>query len=330
MKTFFLQISLLLAGSFSFAGGVTIGNGGTGVICHAQTPSKEIKIEMLEYYELSLTGVPLKLNANLNNYKDIITENLNRWKSVAPARVELYENWLQDFEKESLFVANSYFPPVNDTGTIAVPFGCELQTLAFQRAEEDLFPGVKRYTINSDYWKLMNPIQQAGLVMHELIYREGIALEHKNSFPTRYFNSYLASAEPNAIDYAYVVSQLPLKWVEFGGGLSVWALIYDIDGKLYKNQCVQKNGFAQSCPFGKIIGDINTSQLSIEFCNLSKQNEIYGEITLQQDYFSLSFNELVCIRSLTFRGTQGTHQYLDTKNVTRIYFDREKQKLILE
>lgn len=331
MKSFLLQLSLALISSFSLAGGVTIGNGGTGVICYNGGAPNGIKVQMLEYYELELSGRSLKLNHNLDNYKDIIIENLNRWESVAPKRVALYKQWLNDFENESLFVSNNYFTPVNDTGTIAIPFGCELATLAFQRPQEDLFPGVKRYTINSDYWNIMIPTQKAGLVMHELIYREGIVVQHKTSFPTRYFNSYLASAEPNSDEYVFIASQLPLMWGEFGGGLIIETLFYDSMGNLQKNACIQSNGITEDCYFNAIFGNITNSRLAVEFMDLTRGNEINGQITLRPDYFSIRFSKPVKIKSLTFKTETASFSANDTKTqVSKIYFDKSSQRILVE
>lgn len=331
MKSFLLQLSLALISSFSLAGGVTIGNGGTGVICYNGGAPNGIKVQMLEYYELGLSGRSLKFNHNLDNYKDIIIENLNRWESVAPKRVALYKQWLNDFENESLFVSNNYFTPVNDTGTIAIPFGCELATLAFQRPQEDLFPGVKRYTINSDYWNVMIPTQKAGLVMHELIYREGIVVQHKTSFPTRYFNSYLASAEPNADEYFYIASQLPLKWAEFGGGLKIWTLNYDSTGNLQKVSCIQSDGITEGCFFHAIIGNIITARLKVEFMDSSKGDEVNGQITVKTDYFSITFSQPVKIKSLTFKTETASFSTNGTKTqVSKIYFDKSSQRILVE
>lgn len=65
----------------------------------------------------------------------------------------------------------------------------------------------------------MNEEQKAGLVLHELIYREAIKAVHSTSHPTRYLNGYLSSALPKRETYAHIVSQMPLEWVEYGGGM---------------------------------------------------------------------------------------------------------------
>lgn len=215
MKITIVATGLLLA-NLVFASGTTIGNGGNSIVC--KDSQGNIKsVEILDFYEVRLNGLNLKLNANLSNYKDILVDNLDRWKNIAPVRVAQYKKWLVEFESEALFASGVEIPSIPDTGSVVLPSGCELNPIAFQRPDSEIFPGVKRYTISKDLWVLMDEVQKAGLVMHELIYREGIKAKHQTSFPTRYFNGYLATAEPKVESYASIVSQLPLLWTEFGG-----------------------------------------------------------------------------------------------------------------
>lgn len=329
MRILKAQLLLSVLASLCLAGGVTIGNGGTGLICAKDSVSTKIRVQMLEYYELTLTGASLKLNSNLSDYKDIIKENLARWMPVAPQRVKQYQSWLSTFEQESLFISDSYFPPINDTGTIAIPFNCELQTLAFQKNEEDLFPGVKRYTINKDYWDLMEPVQKAGLVMHELIYREGITSGHKTSFPTRYFNSYLASAEPNPIDYAYIASQLPLSMVEYGGGITLWSTFLDSSGNLTKNLCVQKTGYLENCYIYEISGNVNLPKLTIQFHKKPKDFNL-GNITLRENNLSIRISHPVLIKYLRFTGSKKEYEFTDSsKPISEIKIDFDNDQIVI-
>lgn len=216
MKTT-LAILVWLAANVSFAAsGTTVGNGGNSIVCK-NSAGKVTSVEMLDLYEARINGLTLKFNSRLSSYKDVINENLDRWQDVAPRRVAQYKKWLDEFESETMFVSGIQIPVIPDTGSVVLPKGCELKPIAFQRPESELLPGVKRYTVSRDLWNLMDEVQRAGLVMHELIYREGILAEHKTSFPTRYFNGYLATAEPDALGYASVVIQLPLMWVEYRG-----------------------------------------------------------------------------------------------------------------
>jgi hypothetical protein len=200
--------------------GTHIGNGGNGVVCK-NSSGQPTSVELLDYYELRLNGGTLSLDPSRGSYQNILNELFDRWMPHAPVRMAEYKKWLREFASETGIYSGVEIPAIPDTGTIMIPSGCELKPIAFQRPDSEVLPGVKRYSINKDLWDLMPEVQKAGLVLHELIYREGILALHKTSFLTRYFNSYLASAKPNSFEYAGVISQMPLLWTEYGGAIVV-------------------------------------------------------------------------------------------------------------
>lgn len=216
MKSILLAVMMTITASTLAASGTTVGNGGNSIVCKDIT-GKIASVEILDFFEVRANGLELKLNEQLPDYKNILNENLDRWQNIAPLRVKQYKKWLSEFESETLFVSGGDIPSIPDTGSVILPAGCDLKPIAFQRPNSEIYPGVKRYTISKDLWDLMDKIQRAGLVMHELIYREGILANHSTSFPTRYFNGYLATAEPNAESYASIALKLPLLWTEFSG-----------------------------------------------------------------------------------------------------------------
>lgn len=251
---------LILALSFpmlAFASGSTIGNGGNGVLCNKGMPNQTI--EVLDYYELRLNGGSIQLNSSIGNYLVILNELFNRWQIVAPKRMDLYRKWLKDFSQEAGFVPGVNIPSINDTGIVTLAANCELTGLAFQRSDDEVYPGSNRYIINKDLWVLLPEEQKAGLVLHELIYREAIHLAHRTSYPTRYFNGYLSSAIPKAETYSAVVSALPLGWVEYGAGVIL---------NLQKGAKVSSSGDVEGAVseiFSKIVSDrINAELVDLE------------------------------------------------------------------
>lgn len=242
-----LAALVLFTANLVFASGTTIGNGGNSIVCKNSTGSIT-SVEMLDLYEARVAGLTLKFNSHLSTYRDIIDENLSRWQKIAPYRVAQYKKWLTEFETEALFASGVDIPAIPDTGSVVLPTGCELRPIAFQRPDSEIFPGVKRYTVSKDLWNLMDEVQKAGLVMHELIYREGILAGHKTSFPTRYFNGYLATAIPDSKDYSYIVYRMPLVWTEVGGGM-----ILNI-GEVIQDSFSGTNGFKYHSD-AKILSD---------------------------------------------------------------------------
>lgn len=270
----FIIVGLLIS-SVAFASGTTIGNGGNGIIC--KNSSGVVKsVEVLDYYEHRLNGGNLSLNSNLGSYESILADLFDKWLPYAPIRMAQYKKWLHDFPSEAGIYSGVVIPAIPDTGTIVIPNGCELKPIAFQRPDSEVLPGIMRYTINKDIWVLMDEVQKAGLVLHELIYREGILADHKTSFPTRYFNSYLASAQPNSYEYAGVVSQMPLLWTEYAG--TVVVQIGEMKGSLGCSSClsfvrkstISSDGRSIQAAIIEVLGDLETENFKIKFSDYRK------------------------------------------------------------
>lgn len=258
-----------------------VGNGGNVIVCR-DSSSEIYSVELLDYFELRQRGGQLKLNPSLGAYPAILKDLFERWKSVAPRRMAQYEHWLSDFETEALFSSGVQIPPTEDTGIINIPVGCDIVPVAYQRPDKELFPGVTRYTISKDLWDRLPEITKAGLVLHELIYREGIRAGHESSFPTRYFNGYLASATPDSMQYALLVQQMPLEWVEFGSGAvinlgtvkpfqTVSIITEDgfVAGKDYDPSCTYPSCNNQHGAYLGFFGDVSSEHLKIRFHFLS-------------------------------------------------------------
>jgi hypothetical protein len=109
----------------------------------------------------------------------------------------------------------------------------------------------------------MDEEQKAGLILHELIYREAISVSHPTSAPTRYFNIFLATSVPNSDNYASVVAKMPLEWVEYGGGL-VLGLLHIVRGNWTRYQYSDDLKEIYN-PIIEILGDVNSNDLQIEF-----------------------------------------------------------------
>jgi hypothetical protein len=262
-----LFLVLILCGRV-FAGHET-GNGGNVIICYG-ADEKIISIETLDYYEMRLMDKHLMLNSNLEKYDEKLFDLFQKWEKVAPKRMALYKKWLMELNSEAGFYSNIEIPEIPDTGSIAIPRGCKLIPAAFQRKDADIFPGVKRYVVRKDFWDLMDEEQKAGLILHELIYREAMGVFHKTSAPTRFLNGYLATTEPNNFGYTSLVVKMPLEWVEYGGGLVLRVgenFCPDAGANCYFRRVATITDDLQTMytPILDVIGDIKTDELQIEF-----------------------------------------------------------------
>ena len=254
----------LLLPRMAAASGFGVGNGCNGLVCNGNS-----SFEILDHYELTVNGGKLTLNDKLGDYVTILNDLFNRWQTVAPKRMELYRQWLKEFSYEAAYITGISIPPTGDTGFVAIPANCELKGFAFQRPDHELFPGVKRYVINKTYWDRLSEVQKAGLVLHELIYREGIKLSHKTSYPTRYFNGYLSSATPKSETYASIASSMPLEWVEYGGGF-----VLDLKNGAFVSSRGEITYVPGKDSLKEIVGNvIDSDRLKIEFSDVGTMVE---------------------------------------------------------
>ena len=177
---------ILTIGIFSKAhAGVEVGNGGDAVVC--RDPQGQIlTAELLDYYE---ARVNFRWAIEESGTRDqIFNLFLNRIAEVNSAKVELYQKRAALFFSEANFLSNIELVDVPDSDHTSFPRGCSVEQLAIQKS--DLLPREKRYTINKDIWDHLDMTNQAGLILHEVVYRETLG---KHSRYVRYFNGLVAS-----------------------------------------------------------------------------------------------------------------------------------------
>ena len=91
---------------------------------------------------------------------------------------------------------NAGFGPLPDLGYVIYDvINCNPQQVIYQRQPTNLKKA--RYTINSTIWNALSPLDQASLIMHELIYRELAQppSSHTISEFSRTFNAWINSTE---------------------------------------------------------------------------------------------------------------------------------------
>ena len=282
--------------SYSFAAGTETGNGGDIIVCsNTQSPHH---LKVLDTYEAQRMGMT-PVWGNSSNYLELVEIKLQKWKKTAPKRMAQYLEWLEDFEQEAGF-GDVDIPDTPDHGHIVIPRGCRIQQVVMQRGEKIIFPGVKRYELDSLYWSQLDTTQKAALVLHELIYREAIASHHKTSIPTRYFNALLMSEDMDPIKYFQTVVQMPFEYAEFYG------VVADNGKYRCRETCqwikqieLHPNGLPKAISARVIDGN------DIVLKNLKCENPKYSTISIGYarngyiDYLS----SLICMKSLSLNIT---------------------------
>jgi hypothetical protein len=191
-------LDVLLSSLFAFAPdnsvqnrllGNEVGNGGDVVIC----PSADgLSIAVLDYFEARKMMPQLPLDLVGGNAAELIDRALTRLERVDPIRAKRY----RDHAIELLSGSDSYFlsglelRDINDSGY--VPLGdCKIQQAVIQR--EPWHPLDRRFTFDGDLWSRLPVGDQAGLILHEVIYREVLELGQRNSTSVRQLVAWLSS-----------------------------------------------------------------------------------------------------------------------------------------
>lgn len=195
-----IGIMILLVANFA-AAETTVGNGGDLVVCRHQDGSIK-SVELLDYFEArELRGIHADINS--------AAEALDRLKRLSPKRAARYQLAVNEFHSNALFKAGIELTDISDSDHDLLPSGCKVEQLAIQRKPQ--FPEDKLYLINKDLWDLMSARDQAGLILHEVIYRDTLDAGKTDSRTARYFNSIISSQNMNAVtgkEYVKIVANV--------------------------------------------------------------------------------------------------------------------------
>jgi len=213
MKThLFLLLLLILSGNLlaqPSEGGKEIGNGGDVVVCKNDDGSIK-SIELLDFFEArTLKKLNYNLGPNNLSVENKIMIALKRLEHFSSERAKLYREQadiLLNDENETSFVANTTLTDIPDSLHLALPNGCDIEQIAIQN--NPIFSDDPRYVINQDLWNRLDNNNKAGLVLHEIIYREAIKNGHTNSIRTRRFNALLSSDKIENYNTAQLIELL--------------------------------------------------------------------------------------------------------------------------
>ncbi len=212
-------IAMMLVGSVSVQADKA-GNGGDVLVCR-DPDGKISSVELLDYYEAKERKIPLDLGPSDLKFEEKIEVALKRLERLSPSRAALYRMWYSKFFYEAKIENNMVLEDIDDSKHIWKPAGCVVEQIAVQR--EVKFPEDKRYYINKDLWDLLDSTNQAGLVLHEIVFREELVRAgsgEASSGNVRYFNSYIASPKLDSMmesDFLELLMRVKFNFVEIGG-----------------------------------------------------------------------------------------------------------------
>lgn len=195
-----LVSALVLGIGFATAqAGTRTNSGGDALVCYKDAAHVEIESATLfDFYEHD-TSVRLS-DPNLIPEQKVLYA-IERLERLDPTRANSYREFLATFASEIRWLKRGeklpevddmgYAVIADDDGNVVAPDDCKIIQIAVQRQQP--FDSAKRYFIREDLWLQFNNDQRAGLMLHEIIYREALQRGHIDSAATRYFTSLLAS-----------------------------------------------------------------------------------------------------------------------------------------
>lgn len=183
-----LLLFVFILGAEASWAGFERGNGGGGLLCATPEGQK------LSAYDLHFGAIAHQLHFT-QRFSDFSTWN-TRIAQRNPYRSKIYGDWYKSFDAETQWTPpGQSLEPTPDFAVRYVPTGCIYVQIVVQSPEPHPLTG-KRYTINTDLWKLLSEEDRIVLVTHELIYREALSTDpdfHRTAEPTIILNSMLHS-----------------------------------------------------------------------------------------------------------------------------------------
>lgn len=187
------------------------GNGGDLVTCRG-ADGIVTSTELLDYYEGRVSrAIVQDMPSNITDPLQLAEAVIERVARLDPRRAAYLLVHAREFMANADFVADVHLVDIPDSEHLIVPNGCAIEQFAIRRAQE--FPGEKMFLVNQDLWNAASAVTRAGLILHEAIYGETIAVGQGNSIRARFYNSIISSnriASMSHEDYRVILQNVGL------------------------------------------------------------------------------------------------------------------------
>ncbi len=179
----FCSIVSAQTSTLQIQGGNEVGNGGDVLVC-------QDSIMLLDFYEAKIKDKK-EISASLEKYEDIITKVINNISKADPKRGQLFQKKSQLFFKEVSFLSDVKLTDIPDSSHIVLPHDkrCKLEQIAI--LDKNQKDSNKKFIINKNLWDKLDQSNQAGLIMHEIIYEYFALLGESNSIRARKYNAFV-------------------------------------------------------------------------------------------------------------------------------------------
>ena len=225
-----------------------IGNGADGIECESSyNLLANDSFGFLDFYELQKQNLKVRAFEESNPFS-IAKRVIDEIKKLDKVRHEIYSQYLDEFESETLFLTNAHLPDIPDNGPLELPGeDCKLVQIVQQLPEKLMLShkggtsGQGRYNIDNHYWKKLSRVQKAGVIIHEIVYREVLEYGIQTSPRIRRFTGFLFSDEILAADhesYSKIIDE-----IRFPGVLKVDGHIFRTKQSEYAENGYLKTGY---------------------------------------------------------------------------------------
>lgn len=210
------------------------GNGGDVIVC------ADGSVMLLDRYEADqMRGIVFDDSLVGANAVATVANALQRYASIDSLRASAYQSRLNEFMSQTRFVNDAGLIDIPDSQHLNVPTGCSVKQAAVQR--KPVFPQDPFYVIDNTIWQALSVKDQAGLILHEIVYREAIeAYQHTNSVRARYFNTLITSTlfpslTPATFSEALKAAGFTLSGFAYSVGAKTYRFLYTREEK----ECAQ-------------------------------------------------------------------------------------------
>jgi len=213
MRKYFLTILIFGAAVNAWAAGDRVGNGGDALVCQKEDGNRTAKL--LDYHEAQDDehgpGRAIDLGPAALSVRGKVELVLGRVARLSPGRSrwwkEVAEPLLQAADagastKRVLFT-EKLLEDVPDSDHFMYPKGCSVQQLAIRiDPDERIAVGGYDYVIQKDLWALLDNDSRAGLILHEVLYRDAVVFHgQKSSRKARFLNGLLADKAMEKLEF---------------------------------------------------------------------------------------------------------------------------------
>ncbi len=189
-----------------------VGGGGHAINCIGVPGRKPY--ELLDFFEgREFFDLTPDLGVENLSVPEKIALVLDRLERLDPERAKRYRDSAQEILKTAKILPNMALPEIADHFILAIPEGCRIQQFAIQshylRRREFVF-----FLLKKEIWDQVGNDDRAGIILHETVYADAIALGHTNSRSARRFLEHFLSREIEKMsreDYEKLVLEMGFK-----------------------------------------------------------------------------------------------------------------------